>query len=199
MFGTSFISNETKSGIFLIEGVKQKKKKSRKMWLNRYLFCLLYFFLIEPFLYMTITFSKFWQCKEQCNSNDCDANPTYYADDNRNKTIGVWFKKKIPLLEHLFLFPFRTNTKSTYCYLMSCWISYKTLIFRYHFRVTEFLFISIYGNQLFLLKNQKKLFYLTVLDMPVFIRVPHLEPLHPSLQPSSQTPVMWLQDPLPLQ
>lgn len=39
----------------------------------------------------------------------------------------------------------------------------------------------------------------TVLDMPLFIRVPHCKPLHPSLQPSSQTPVKRLQDPFPLQ
>lgn len=41
--------------------------------------------------------------------------------------------------------------------------------------------------------------YFTVLDMPEFVRVPHFEPLHPSLQPSSQTPVKRLQDPFPLQ
>lgn len=35
--------------------------------------------------------------------------------------------------------------------------------------------------------------------MPVLCCIPHLEPVHPSLQPLSQSPVIWLQDPFPLQ
>lgn len=35
--------------------------------------------------------------------------------------------------------------------------------------------------------------------MPVFIGVAQCEPLHPSLQPVSQAPVLGLQDPFPLQ
>lgn len=72
----------------------------------------------------------------------------------------------------------------------------------FHFISVVQLFLLAFPKLQLLLKLYIKhffLFHLTIFDMPALMRVPHCEPLHPSLQPSSQTPVKRLQDPFPLQ